>query len=768
MLKRIQSIRRVGLFNDADGSKFALGPNALIYADNGRGKSTLTAVLHSLSTGDPSVLEHRKTLDGTGSMSASLLLDDGVQAVFTEGTGWSAPRPDFAVFDTAFIDRNVHSGGEITPRHRESLLSFALGADAVSAQQAVDAAAASVAEHKKTIAHVTENLAAHHGNLSLGEFRGLAHNVNVDASMVELEARLAAAREAANILSRPMPEATQPPKLDIDELMAVLATGLEQVHEQADELVRVHLAALQQPDAEPWIRRGQELGDDTTCPYCGQTTEGLDLIEAYRAHFDTAYTQLVDRLAAAERSVQRVASDDALDHVVSGVHQADQLCGQWKEHCAIKAVAIDRSALAHCLEDLRQHCMLLLQAKSRNLRVPNADETDRRVVETKLAATHAITAKANRDLEENVASINAFKATLTSTSLDNLQAQLTRLRLTRTRHTPPVVALFKELTSAEGALKNAQTVQKEARGTLKGVMTTTLENYRAAINTHLRDLGAAFTIEAIETNFLGGSAKSDYAIVMRGRSLRASNGKPPLSVALSDGDKRTLAFAFFAASVLADPGIGTKIVVVDDPVSSLDRFRRDATSQILQRISDNARQLIVLAHDATLIRDLRDRFTKGKGSNPADTTVHCLARTPNDYTTFASVDIDAVCESDYYRNYRLVTDHVESGASDVRGSAAALRPLLEGHLNRRFPGAFTSATTLGAMITAIDNADSSSPLSHAKHLAPEMWSINAYASQFHHDSNPGSYSTQPVDDMTVKTHGKRILAIVHGEITPQT
>ena len=149
MLKRIQSIKRIGLFNDAEGSKYPLGANALIYADNGRGKSTLSAVLHSLATGDASVLEHRKTLDGTGDMSATLMLDSGVQASFTESAGWSHTRPEFAVFDTAFIDRNVHSGGEITPRHRESLLSFALGADAVSAQQAVDAAAASVAEHKE-------------------------------------------------------------------------------------------------------------------------------------------------------------------------------------------------------------------------------------------------------------------------------------------------------------------------------------------------------------------------------------------------------------------------------------------------------------------------------------------------------------------------------------------------------------------------------------------------------------------------------------------
>ena len=47
MLERIEQIQGVGLLHDANGKPFKWQKATLIYADNGRGKSTVASVLRS-------------------------------------------------------------------------------------------------------------------------------------------------------------------------------------------------------------------------------------------------------------------------------------------------------------------------------------------------------------------------------------------------------------------------------------------------------------------------------------------------------------------------------------------------------------------------------------------------------------------------------------------------------------------------------------------------------------------------------------------------
>lgn len=49
MLERIEEIKGVGLFHDANGKPHKFQKATVLYADNGRGKSTLASILRSLS-----------------------------------------------------------------------------------------------------------------------------------------------------------------------------------------------------------------------------------------------------------------------------------------------------------------------------------------------------------------------------------------------------------------------------------------------------------------------------------------------------------------------------------------------------------------------------------------------------------------------------------------------------------------------------------------------------------------------------------------------
>ena len=63
MINRIQLLRNVGLFDSVrPATNVHLARLTLIYAENGRGKTTLAAILRSLATGDAIPIAERRRL----------------------------------------------------------------------------------------------------------------------------------------------------------------------------------------------------------------------------------------------------------------------------------------------------------------------------------------------------------------------------------------------------------------------------------------------------------------------------------------------------------------------------------------------------------------------------------------------------------------------------------------------------------------------------------------------------------------------------------
>jgi len=81
---------------------------------------------------------------------------------------------------------------------------------------------------------------------------------------------------------------------------------------------------------------------------------------------------------------------------------------------------------------------------------------------------------------------------------------------------------------------------------------------------------------------------------------------------LSEGDKSTLAFAFFMAALEKHAGLDNQIVVFDDPLSSLDETRREATARLLLALSPMVRQLNVFTHKRDFLHMLCDKMPDNK------------------------------------------------------------------------------------------------------------------------------------------------------------
>jgi wobble nucleotide-excising tRNase len=127
MIRKILKLQNVGLLQDAtQNGAVELAQVTAVYSDNGRGKSTLAAVLRACQLGDAGRLHARKTIDATSAPAVKLLLPTGNHIEFTTNS-WTAALPDIVIFDSEFVEQNVYSGFEVRADQRQSLLEFALG-----------------------------------------------------------------------------------------------------------------------------------------------------------------------------------------------------------------------------------------------------------------------------------------------------------------------------------------------------------------------------------------------------------------------------------------------------------------------------------------------------------------------------------------------------------------------------------------------------------------------------------------------------------------
>ncbi|MDO8771939.1 MAG: AAA family ATPase [Burkholderiaceae bacterium] len=758
MLERIAQVQGIGLLHDANGRPHLLRKATLIYGDNGRGKSTLATILRSLSIGDGSLIAARKTLDGTLPPKVMLQFGSGHQVNFGSGA-WSEQRPEVLVFDANFIERNVHSGGAVSTNQRKNLLEFALGEPAVAARAAVERATIDAKKASDVVQALVSKLSGFHPAMTLSQFEKLSVIPGADQQLAKLQTQINAASNINAISAMTVPKLVSEPSLNLAGVFSVLGTSLKDVHVDAEHVVKEHLAKLANKAAEGWLSQGLQFGDGKTCPYCDQATSDSDLIRAYQTHFNAAYAELKAKVTALHTTILAGTASTAIDSVRQGMETAIAQAASWKEYVQTEPILFEAEPALNALQAL--HEMLLALAIQKQGAPAEAIASRDNLAKAEQLWESVLTPikKCNITIKAASELIEAYKGKLATANITSLQQQVQKIHATKTRYQKAVVDFIAELGAARSAAEAAEKVKKSEREKLDTLMTATLNTYEKSINGLLTKFGASFSIEGMGANFRGGAPRSEYGLRLRGKTVALEGGTPSFATALSEGDKRTLAFAFFVASTLADSKLSTRIVVIDDPMCSLDINRKQHTKMVLKRLLAGSEQLVVLAHDPYFLRDLRDGFLKADSTNPVSLLQLCLSA--NDYTSFGTLDIDRECESAYFQHHRVLNDFCNGITSDHRAVAKTVRPMLEGYLHRRFPGLIPKSHLFGQVVIQIRDATSPSPLVHAQNLVAELNEINDYAGHFHHDTNPGGADSVAVVVSELKTFVTRALHVVH-------
>ena len=766
MIRKILKLKNVGLLQDAtQAGAVSLAQVTALFADNGRGKSTLGAVLRSCQLGDAGRLDARKTVDATSNPEVELLLPTGSCVQFTQ-VGWSSTLPDIVIFDAEFVEQNVYSGFEVRPDQRQALLEFALGDPAVRLKRQIDQLAEEIAAQTRKRSQAEETTAAFASPYTVGEFIALRPVPNAQQQIDALQKRIGATRNAQALTARKDPATLAPLQFDGPSVFGVLKTQIEDLDEAAEAAVKAHFVKHPSEGFEDWVSRGQQYLGGVDCPFCGQAVAGLRLVEAYRSYFSRAYADLKREVARLEAQVATGLADSIIKAAVSVAATNAARVEAWKDQLDLSPPTLDEAALCACLGRVRAHLLGLVAAKQRAPLQAVGLQSDADSVAAGIAEINRMIASYNAAIQAAAARITEYKSALGAENTAALRAEIEMLEATQKRMLPKVTSAVADYQAAETERQRLHGEKTRARGQLDALMEATLRQYQASINGLLDAFAAEFAIEQLRPTYQGGGEpRSEYCLCLRNTAVRLG-GRGDLAAGrsfattLSEGDKRTLAFAFFFARLQAEANLGDKLVVLDDPVSSFDRNRRRESLRLIVDLAGRCRQLLVMSHDAYFVRELKERLGE-REPTPIIPSIFALKRVKSGYSAFAKCDIEDACSSDYYRHHRLVADYVDGTSMvGIRDVAKAIRPLLEGYYHRRFPRRIPRGLMFGQIIAMAARASPGDPLAYLQPLLEEMGKVNDYASQFHHDTNP-SFETVAVADPELLAYAKRALKLIY-------
>lgn len=757
MIERIQLLRNIGQFDSVSPPpQTALTPFSLVYGENGRGKTTLAAILRSLATNNPGLLTDRHRL-GAQHPPHVVIGHAGGQCVFQNGA-WTQPRPQVAIFDDAFVSANVCSGIELQTSHRQNLHELILGAQGVALNDTLQGHVTRIEEHNTRLRELGDAIPANaRGPYKVDIYCSLEQDPAIEAKILDAERRLAASRSADAIRQRPGFQEFGLPDFDLDAIDSVLDRSLAELEAAAAGRVRAHIARLGR-GGELWISDGMtriepvsEGHDGEICPFCAQGLGGSELIGHYRAYFSQAYEDLKLAIRQTGVAIHDTHAGDIPSAFERDIRTAVQAHEFWKDFAELPEIEVDTAAIARQWNAAREGVLEQLRAKAAAPldRMTLSPEVRQAVMDYR-ARIGEVAALSQRLGAVN-ARLDVVKEQAQADDLAALTDDLTKLKAQQARFDPAVVPHCDAYTAEKTAKAARETLRTQARAALDQYREQIFPAYETAINEYLRRFAASFRLGEVQSvnNRSGSSASYCVVINQQNVNVTADEG-PSFRNTLSAGDRNTLALAFFFASLDQDPDVANKIVVIDDPMTSLDEHRTLRTREEIMALFARVRQVIVLSHSKPFLCNLWEQSDRN-----VSRALRINRAAVGSEITVWDVRNDSISEHD--KRHELVRGYLQAADPDKeRQVAAALRPILEAFMRVAYPEYFPPGTLLGPFLGVCDQrVGRNNEILSAGDIA-ELRALLGYANLFHHDTNP-AWQTAAINDAELTDFAERTL-----------
>lgn len=761
MVKKLVSIKNIGCFDDYSASgDVTFEKLTTIYAENGRGKTMLSAIFRSLRTGESKHIDERKRLGGTGEPEVLILVDATI-ATFG-GRSWSQTVPYLEIFDPTFVNENVFSGFYVDHDHKKNLCRFALGEEGVEMARKLDDVDDAIRRKNLEIGAKEKDIGTHIcEKMRLDKFLGLPNVDHIDQQIAEKEKHVESLKKIDVIVDKPILKKLTLLALPDERLAKLLSRSIVDVSIDAEKKVRQHIARCMDRNGEKWIRNGLDYIKDEKCPFCSASVLRNELVKAYRDYFNAAYTSLKSEIDVFLCELSDLSSSGVLLSFQNTVSTNESLAEFWKEYVSGTYPKISFETVKEARDNI---CQLMAEHTNRKAASPleeiEIDESLESAIEENKILTNSI-ALYNEMAEKTNVRIREKKREIREADPDSAKRELGVLRNTKARFSEDIDSLCRNYKELREEKKKLEALKKTGRSVLDKYTKEIFQKYEKDLNTYLQKFGAEFRIVDLRGSYVGGKPRSDYCILINGTRVDLGHQDTPEGTicfrnTLSDGDKSTLAFALFLARLDQDKELSEKIVVFDDPLSSLDSHRKICTQQQITRIGKLAKQVILLSHDAYFLRLLWE--ANGKAIKTLQ-----IAR-DGQASRIKEWDIERATQGEYFQNYFALSDYLAKGvSSDLhrRLVARCIRPLLEGNLRLRFPVEFSSGEWLGDFVAKIRESESGESLYCLRPELRELEDVNEYSKKYHHNTNPAADSAE-INDAELRSFTERTMQVIGG------
>jgi len=625
MITKAKRLKSIGKFYDFSASANDLDwhKNTFVFAPNAYGKTTFVNVLRSLRDNEPKLIRARKTLGAKNNPEAVIVIA-GVNHIFN-GTRWERSCSDIQIFDSQFIHTNIFTH-EIGHEHKKNIHRIIIGEQGKNLAEELSA----IKTKEKTKSQEVANLIVEFkkgGFISvIDAFLAIlaTEEDTIDERIQKLEQDIKSkgSEEFVQKLGHPK-LMVAPSLLDLSSFKELASKKLVAVHEDAEKQVLSHIDHnfKDGTQARQFVRQGLDLMQ-ADCPFCGQDLKNAsELLKAYQEFFDEAFRRYQVEVVGKVATLEKWNLDNILTAMVS-IHNSNLLMvQQWEPYIGAVCLSDIDDTIEKCrtkLVEQKNKVQSILENKQKDPN-HNADLSQFDAFDTDLGALKAKLEEYNNEVTSFTEKSKQYVANLPKSDISSLRLSLATEQEIKKRFAPEWKLWASSYLSAKKEADDLCSQKISKQKELEDYGKLIFETYQKRINELLGStlFGTDFAITGLigKTDERANESYSDFGFLILEKTVPLTTKQdetPCFKNTLSEGDKSTLAFAFFLATLEKHTTLNKQIVVFDDPLSSLDETRREATARLLLALSPSVQQLSVFTHKRDFLHMLCDKIPDNK------------------------------------------------------------------------------------------------------------------------------------------------------------
>jgi len=358
---------------------------------------------------------------------------------------------------------------------------------------------------------------------------------------------------------------------------------------------------------EPWFRFGKDVLENTNekgdkhCPICNTDISGKisSILKDYQGYFDESYENFIKELKQETDDISGIIT--SLDQYKTDAVKLEKIKINYKK--LLSDFSFEKYDFMNVKADLKE---LEKRLKSKNNNIQNNFSKPQNIESNISALNSALTTF--QTLKNDILKLLESKKLNTNTIGVQIRQTYNEIIILEFNQTDPAGAL-EQYKSNQNELKRIINTETPA---LRDRLSEELKKVKAeskSISNYLIKMGIDhFDIDINEDN-------KDENIIVKYKN--SSSEKNKLRNCLSDGEKTALAFAYFLSKfeneINTKEKIKESVVVIDDPISSLDDNRLYSTAYLIWGNFEDVKQLIILSHNFLFLKFFNS-FYKGKAN----------------------------------------------------------------------------------------------------------------------------------------------------------